>query len=279
MSDFDDSDDSPKPSTPAGAPGWMATYADMMSLLLCFFILLLTQSEIDATKFKAIAGSLRMAFGVTKDIQFDEIPKGTVLINQQMGTCEQEFINDAISARMHSFAVRGRSEDEDEEVQKYKEILDQQSAEAQETFNRARDVLRKEIEAGQVEVVKNDRKVTIRIREQISFPSGSAKLQKKFGPTLLKVTKLIDDSQGGVAFAGHTDNVPIMSDLYRSNWDLSSARAVTLAHTILQIGRSIDPARVTVMGHGDTRPVVKNDTPENRERNRRVEIIIGPPIQ
>ena len=88
-----------------------------------------------------------------------------------------------------------------------------------------------------------------------------------------KITAVVNGSEGTVTVAGHTDNIPIKSGLYRSNWELSAARAVTIAQTLLTDG-SVDENRLVINGHADTVPLVDNDTPENRAQNRRVEIIL-----
>ena len=86
-----------------------------------------------------------------------------------------------------------------------------------------------------------------------------------------KVREALVDTEGQITVSGHTDNLPIYTDRFRSNWELSSARAVSVAHELL-IDGDIDAQRFLVVGHADTKPLVDNETPENRARNRRVEI-------
>jgi chemotaxis protein MotB len=88
-----------------------------------------------------------------------------------------------------------------------------------------------------------------------------------------KITAAVNDSDGIVNVSGHTDNIPISTDWYRSNWELAASRAVTVAHFMLNT-KGTDPNRIVVQGYADTRPLVPNDTAENRAKNRRVEIII-----
>jgi chemotaxis protein MotB len=259
---YDDRDDEElKPPPPAGIPGWMATFADMVTLLLCFFVLLLTQAEIDAKKFKVVAGSIRMAFGVQKDIKMEDPPRGTSLVARDFAACEQDPISQALSREVFNTPTRDLEKVENDEAEQL---------EIKENLKKAQEMFRDEILDGRAEVTTDGVNVVIRIHEHASFPSGSAALQKKFVPTLMKIARMVRDSKGEVIFAGHTDNIPISNDQYRSNWDLSSARASTLADAILKIGKTIPPERITARGHADSRPLVSNTTSENRARNRRV---------
>jgi len=115
--------------------------------------------------------------------------------------------------------------------------------------------------------------IVIRIREKGSFPSGTALFDPAFQQVLNKLRDAMQDVEGTIAVAGHTDDIPISTSLYRSNWDLSSARAVSVVHALLE-GGTLDVARFVVEGHGDAHPLVPNDTSENRAQNRRVEVTI-----
>jgi len=116
-------------------------------------------------------------------------------------------------------------------------------------------------------------KIIIRINEKGSFPSGAAVLKAGFEPVMEKITAAVNDSVGIVNVAGHTDDIPISTDWYRSNWELAASRSVTVAHYMLKT-KGTDPNRIVVQGYADTKPLVPNDSAENRAKNRRVEIII-----
>jgi len=109
--------------------------------------------------------------------------------------------------------------------------------------------------------------------ENATFDSGDAQLHEAFRPTLNKIATLIDDNSGDVTISCHTDNVPISNGRFRSNLDLSTSRAVSVAHELLEVS-TLDPANVMVTGHADTRPREANDSAENRAKNRRVDISI-----
>jgi len=116
--------------------------------------------------------------------------------------------------------------------------------------------------------------VIIQILERASFASGSADVRQEFLPILVKISQLIAGQKGTITVSGHTDNVPISNSRFRSNWELSTARAVSVAEQLLR-GAPLDESRLVVAGHADTRPQANNDTAEGRARNRRVDISIS----
>ena len=103
--------------------------------------------------------------------------------------------------------------------------------------------------------------------------SGSADLTPNFKPVLKIIRKALEDTEGKIVVEGHTDDDPISTARFRSNWELSSARAVSVAHALFD--DKLTPDRFTVSGHADTRPLVSNETPAGKARNRRVEVVIN----
>ena len=138
---------------------------------------------------------------------------------------------------------------------------------------RIRAALKDEIENGDIAVQTDGAKVIIHILENASFESGLADVRSAFLPVLEKISYLIDNNSGMVTVSGHTDNVPISNARFRSNWELSTSRAVSVAHELLR-NSPIDPGRLAVTGHADTLPRADNDTADNRAKNRRVDISI-----
>jgi chemotaxis protein MotB len=143
----------------------------------------------------------------------------------------------------------------------------------EQTAEQMRAALEKELQGGQLEIETEDEKIVIRIREKASFASGGVEVRDSFRPVLVRVAQILQKTSGEIAVVGHTDNVPLEQGLFRSNWDLSAARAVSVLHAMLESVR-LNPARFSVQGAGDTQPLVDNDTPAQRARNRRVEIIL-----
>jgi chemotaxis protein MotB len=141
-------------------------------------------------------------------------------------------------------------------------------------YQKIRARLSNEIAEGLAEVERDGDKIIVRLAERGSFRSGYADLQPAFKPLLDKVGESIADSSGLITIEGHTDNIPMaFSERFRSNWDLSAARSAAVADYLLD-SSPIEDGRVTVTGLADTKPLVPNDSPAGRAKNRRIEVII-----
>lgn len=265
-------DECPK-CPPAGAPLWLATFADLMSLLMCFFVLLLSFATMDANKFKRMSESLMNAFGVQRDIPADDVPMGTSIIAQHFSPAQTEptLLSDVKQSTNQKSTELDVSAEDKEKLKK--EIMQEKLQEIHDQAEKIMASLHDEIIQGLVTVETEGLKIILRINEKGSFPSGSAVLKAGFEPVMDKITDSVNNAVGRVAVAGHTDNVPISTDWYRSNWELSASRAVTVAHYMLN-NKNTDPNRIVIEGYADTQPLVPNDSEKNRAINRRVEIII-----
>ena len=141
-------------------------------------------------------------------------------------------------------------------------------------YEKIRARLSNEIAEGLAEVDRDGDKIVVRLAERGSFRSGYADLQPSFKPLLDKVGESITDGSSLITIEGHTDNIPMaFSERFRSNWDLSAARSAAVADYLLN-SSEIDDGRVSVTGLADTKPLVPNDSPEGRSKNRRIEVII-----
>jgi len=291
------SDDCPK--CVEGLPAWMGTFADLMSLLMCFFVLLLSMATMDANRFKKMAASLNDAFGVQRQVIAYEVVKGTSVVaqhfspaagdptildevRQQTTDAEKELLGkDSDSdAEVESEEAKKQDSQQSSDVEakaqvvtEYVEATEQKISDAEDLAEEIKEFMVEEIDQNMVSVETDLARVVIRIHENGSFSSGSAEFNPEFLPIMDKITAVVNGSVGTVTVAGHTDNIPIKSGLYRSNWELSAARAVTVAQTMLNDG-SVDDSRLVIEGHADTVPLAENDTAENRALNRRVEIIL-----
>ncbi len=259
------SDDCPEAKCPDGIPAWVLTFSDLMSLLLAFFVLLFSFSEMDAQKYKQVAGSMKEAFGVQREVKVKDPPKGVNIIAREFspGRTEPTPLNEVRQSTIddfHQFPILARpTPEEEEEIRKEAEKI--------------RDALNVEIEQGLIEVETAGRRIVIRIREKGSFPSGSAQLIKPFRKVIDKMVKALEATHGTIVVAGHTDNRPIHTERFRSNWELSASRAVTVIHELLKSGK-LDEKRFRIAAFGDTKPIADNRTPEGRARNRRVEVTL-----
>ncbi|WP_177418633.1 type VI secretion system protein TssL, long form [endosymbiont of Lamellibrachia barhami] len=273
-------DDCPK--CEEGLPAWLATFADLMSLLMCFFVLLLSFAEMDAIRFKKMAESMKDAFGVQREIPTNEIVKGTSVIKQEFSpgkpeeTLMEEIRQQTTDDTRDNLDVHDgqQSADEIEVDEAMKAAMQAQlEAEVEQQAEELAEMLKEEIEEGMLEVETEQTKIIIRIQEKGSFPSGRASLNPDFFDVITRITDVVAQTPGNIVVAGHTDNIPISTQRFRSNWELSSARAVTVVHAMLS-NSDLDPARVLIEGHADSNPLAPNDSRENRAKNRRVELVI-----
>lgn len=271
----------------------MGTFADLMSLLMCFFVLLLSFSEMDAMKFKRLAGSMAQAFGVQNKLDVKDPPKGTSIIAQEFspGRPDPTPINEIyqhtddltelsleVKAAEEYDIEAGENEKEDTspEKEENKELADKIEKLIKETQEDATDLakaLSEQIAKGEVEVETRGRQIIVRIKEKGSFGSGSADLASNYTGLLQEVRDVLATKEGAISVQGHTDDIPIKTSRFRSNWELSTSRAVSVAHALIE-GGVLNPNRVEVSGFAETRPVDTNETAEGRARNRRVEIIV-----
>ena len=270
------------------ADGWMVTFSDLMSLLLCFFVLILSMAEVDIIKYKQLADSMSEAFGVQRDMELESIPKGTSVVSTEFRPgIPDETIVDVVqqvtqdqtrnSLRIgNPDAPVADEKDVRDEVLTYDEMMEL-IQETELDAEMLRRLLRTEIDQGQIDVESEARTIIIRIRERGSFTSGSALLNTSSVGVIDKIASALTQIEGKVAVEGHTDDVPINTFAYPSNWDLSAARSVSLVRRMLNIS-TLRPDRVTASGFADTRPQAINSTAEGRARNRRVEILVRQPL-
>lgn len=168
-----------------------------------------------------------------------------------------------------------------EELSTLKKLTRQQKEELRRMEEQALELekkLKKEIAMGQIRLKKFHDKLIINLDDKISFASGSAKLKKEILPALKKITTiLISYPEYNISIEGHTDNVPIRSRRFRDNWQLSTERALSVLGYILK-NKKLNRSRFGAAGYGPYRPIVNNDTDENRALNRRVDIVVIPRV-
>lgn len=224
-----------------GAPRWMVTFADLMALLFALFVLLLSFADMDPDTFRRNAGPISQSFGFgDRGIPLTE--------NRQFG--EQQ---DQPGRGVDFAASTGR---------------------ALETFRwNLRRAISEELASGHITLHEDGSRVTLRFPSQSAFELGSAELSAGAIPSLSKIARVLAASEGTIFISGHTDDHPISSSRFRSNWDLSSARAVSVLHHLMEVG-NLESHRLTAQGFAESRPLVANDSPGGRRMNRRVEITL-----
>jgi len=232
----------------SGAPRWMVTFADMMALLFALFVLLLSFAKVDNESFQRHAGPMRDSFGLG-----DKILRTTSRdfpVPGEAGPGER-----ASSAASEAIAAARR-----------------QDAKRNFMFNFRR-IMETELAHSIVLLIDQGDRIVIRFPDATAFQSGSDALTPDFLPTLDRIASVLKATKGGILVSGHTDDAPISTARFRSNWDLSAARAVSVVHHLVEKA-GIPAARITAQGYADSRPLAKDDSPANRSKNRRVEIAI-----
>lgn len=222
---------------------WLVPYADILTLLLALFIILYASSSIDQEKYQAIMETFQSEFtGTTNPDKQDGLSTAPTPPDQQEIVPPKKVEEDKPDVGL------------DELKQKLENYINQNKLNAVVTLN---DTLRG------VEVSLND--VAL-------FDSGSAQLKSDSFKTLNGIVGLIKTVPNSIDIEGHTDNEPISNSIFKSNWELSAARAASVLHFLAN--RNIDPRRLQFTGHGEYRPLFPNDTAKHRQANRRVTIVI-----
>lgn len=244
----------------AGIPPWMATFADLMALMMCFFVLLYSFSYLDEVKYKAVVASMAKGFG-------SEVTPVRAQSSSSIGP--PSLVPNTMQTQSRGARPMTQQEANKDTIELRRKI--QQD-------------LQEQISEGKLSVEMAGNNVVIRFPEEIAFPPGSDAISDELLPILARVTEALADEDGTIQVSGHTDDRPISTATIKSNWELSTKRAVAVIHMIEQLG-TVDPSQLTAVGYSDTRPIFPNDTVEGRGRNRRVEIAVirdggaGNPIQ
>ena len=273
---------------PTGIPAWVMTFADLMSLLLAFFVLLFSFSEMDKAVYKELAGSLKDAFGVQREIKAKETPRGINIIAREFspGRPQPTAINEVRQmttdeSKLHPVFTdpskqgqenQNKKADIDTNVTLSDEEIEQM-ARIEKDSAQVREALDKEIKEGIVDLEVTEKSIILRVREKGSFPSGSADVIKPFKIIVDKISEVFRSFDGVIVVSGHTDNIPIKTYRFRSNWELSSSRAVSVIHELVK-ANALRDKRFKIAAYAETKPVDANDTSAGRAKNRRVEIMM-----
>lgn len=255
-----------KEDPPKGSPAWMNTFADLMNLLLCFFVMLFSMSSVNEEKFEKVIASFQSTFSI--------LPGGGASIG------EGELISSGIS-QLENFdsyynqQLSSQSDGQTEEEKDITEAYEQQELEESEDMaQQLENALSQYGIQDDVEVDFNAEYVTLNMNCALLFDSASAELRDEAYPLVNKLGKiLVTYDNNIIEVEGHTDNVPIHSSKYEDNNVLSMYRALAVAN-YLRDTTTLDPAYIKSSGRGEYVPIADNATPEGRARNRRVEIKI-----
>lgn len=247
---------------PKGSPAWMNTFSDLMTLLLCFFVLLFSMSEIDAEKFEQLAQSLASSYSIL-DGGAEAIGDGKLISN---GVSQ---LNDLAEYYNTMGQLAEEIEDAEEESLEKKGFK-----ESEEMSEQIEEMLANANIADEVDMDFTAQYVSLTLNGSLLFDSGSAELKKEVKPIIKKVGVILTRYKDNIIeIEGHTDNVPMANKNFGSNDELSSFRALSVFQYLMET-TDLDPAKIKHSGRGEYIPIADNSTAEGRARNRRVEIKI-----
>ncbi|MEA3320836.1 MAG: flagellar motor protein MotS [Bacillota bacterium] len=241
-----------KVSVESGAPKWMVTFSDLFMLVLVFFILLFSMSQIDLVKFKAVAESF----------------KQVNILDYNPSAVPFEHPTD--------FSVNTESTNNQEDVSKDQEEAQENEDSLQELLVEVQTFLAENDLEDVVVANRTERGIVLVLEEKVLYETAEARILPIAYPFLDKVGTLLTKIPNLVKVEGHTDNRPISTEKFPSNWELSAARASSVIRYLVD-SHDLDPERFIAVGYGDTRPIVENTSDANYQKNRRVEIVISDP--
>lgn len=263
---------------PAGLPAWMATFSDLMNLLLCFFVMLFSMSSIDANKWNAMAAAMSSSAFSIFNAGSTAIGEGILISN---GVSQLNDLDEYIS----NAGRNADSETDSDNYEKYEsaaaleEALNEKNLQSNEELSETvQEAIDENSLADQVNVSFTAQYVQLSMKGALLFDSGSAVLKDQSKPVLDKVGVILEryGSDAVIEIEGHTDNVPIHNSKFADNEELSSARALSVFYYLVE-NTSLDSSNLRHAGMGDRTPVADNSTDEGRSKNRRVEIRIYNP--
>jgi chemotaxis protein MotB len=223
---------------------WLVSYADFITLLFAFFVVMYALSSLNEGKYRVLSNSLVTAFRSSASTG-----GGPMVLTSPHLTS----IRPSLRPRTSSQQAR------DAQAERMKQVAHDVSQ-----------VMSPYATQGQVAVIETDRGITVEINDSLLFSPGRAELSPEAEQAIRGVGAVFAATEFPVTIEGHTDNIPISTPLFPSNWELSAVRATTVLRIMMSAG--VTPDRLTAIGYGDQRPVAGNDTPEGRARNRRVAI-------
>ncbi len=208
---------------------WLVSYADFITLLFAFFVVMYSTSSVNEGKYRAVSESAQAAFNPST-LTSKKIEIGPKLSSGNRPKGKVEYI----AAIKHVMSELEKS--------------------------------------NRLEIFQNSRGIVVRITDTAIFNSGSAEIKEEAVETIDGLAGVLATMKENIQIEGHTDNIPIHSTIYPSNWELASSRATSIVRRFVNMG--LDPSRLTAIGYGEYRPIAGNDSEDGRSKNRRVDIVV-----
>ncbi len=262
---------------------WAIPYGDLVTLLLAFFVVMYSISSVNEGKYRVLSDALSQAFGgppkSMKPVQMGSHRASGSNSDQRINILNQNSVEQTLAGDMHdarsAVVMAGKL--------KLPTALQQLSASGATGYNAQKAALQHMadevqkamgplIDRKMIIVRKTDTRLEIEIRTDILFASGVAMVDARAQPILAKLAAIMQPFPNALRIEGHTDNVPIHTLMFASNWELSAARAASVVHLFME--RGVDPKRMSVEGFGEYQPALDNSSVEGRNRNRRVVLVV-----
>jgi chemotaxis protein MotB len=242
---------------------WLVSYADFITLLFAFFVVMYAISSVNEGKFRVLSETLNDAFGKQRSQVGSVLPvqpgdpiRDLVALPDPLPLHQGSGDKDPLREKMTEQALRAM----------------QQAASQQRVYDELAISLRNFIDNDLIDLQMNGNQIEVSMTARMLFSSGDARLSPQASDALRQVAQSLVRIRNPIQVEGHTDNVPISNFLYRSNWELSAARAASVVHFLQEQG--VEPDRLAAVGMGEFRPIADNDTEQGRARNRRVTLKI-----
>ena len=256
---------------------WLVSYADFITLLFAFFVVMYSISSVNEGKYRVLSDSIVAAFRdparSLQPIQVGDPARATAhpdtVIDGSRPVIDLFSVPLPIQPEEQAGPERAQPPADSREDPAQQSGIDQASQDLADSIEAAMAEL---VDAGLIQVRRDKRWIEVEINTSILFPSGSAQLSGQAEPVLRELAGKLQPLNNIIHVEGFTDNVPINNFEFISNWELSAARAASVVHLFTRLG--IDPQRLAAVGYGEYRPVASNDTPEGRASNRRVVLVI-----
>ncbi len=264
---------------PKGAPAWQSTFADLMNLLLCFFVLLFSMSSINEEKYELIVASFSKSTFSIFEAGSSAIGDGVLVSNGVSQLNElSDYINSmGLNSDGEEYEIQAEetsNAETDMETDIMAEMTESGHEESEELAERIEEALEENNMQNDVDIDFTSQYVQLTLKGAILFDSGSVELKSECLPVLDLISVILDRyAQSTIEIEGHTDNVPMHGSKYSNNDELSSGRALSVFNYLIA-NTSLDPATVKHAGRGEYVPIADNSTAEGRSKNRRVEIKI-----
>ena len=225
---------------------WLLTYSDLITLLMIFFVIMYSMSNVDSEKYDSLATSLNTSLS----------PSFSIVSGNG-----NNYIGSGITGNNGNSQLLSNSS------------LDKVLSPTQEIEQQLENYLETHDLTSQVNLHIEPQGLILSLNENVFFESGQAEIQPDYKKNLLEISEILNTFDNNVVIEGHTDNVPIHNSQFKSNWELAAVRATNVVHLLIEEGH-MTPSKLAATSYGEYRPIASNDTPEGRSKNRRIDIVL-----